>query len=158
MDAVFLDENGREQLMIMGCYGIGVSRIVAAAIEQNHDKDGIVFPPPIAPYEAAVLALNAKDETVLGQAEKVYDAVRELGVDCLLDDRDERPGFKFKDADLLGFPIQLVVGAKGIQNGVVEVKDRRSGERGEIPLEGFSAAFAAWREKVWQGWGLEREA
>ena len=154
MDAVFLDENGREQLMIMGCYGIGVSRIVAAAIEQNHDKDGIVFPPPIAPYEAAVLALNAKDETVLGQAEKVYDAVRELGVDCLLDDRDERPGFKFKDADLLGFPLQLVVGAKGIQNGVVEVKDRRSGERGELPLDGFSAAFAAWREKVWQGWGL----
>ena len=154
MNATFLDVNGKEQTMIMGCYGIGVSRVVAACIEQNHDDDGNVFPPPVAPFEVAVLCLDPKKEEILGKAEEVYAAAVELGADVLLDDRDERPGVKFKDADLVGFPIQVVVGGKGVKKGIVEVKDRRSGEKSELPLEGFARHFAAWRQGVWCGWGL----
>jgi prolyl-tRNA synthetase len=152
MNVTFLDENGKEQLMIMGCYGIGVSRIVAACIEQNNDENGILFPPPVAPFEVALLGLNMKDEQVSGAVEALYHTLTEGGVEVLLDDRDERPGFKFKDADLLGMPIQLIVGAKGLARGMVEVKDRRTGEREELPTEGFAQAFAAYREKVRAGW------
>jgi prolyl-tRNA synthetase len=152
MNVSFLDEDGREQLMVMGCYGIGVSRIVAACIEQNHDENGIRFPPPVAPFEVALLGLNMKDEQVAGAAETLYAALRETGIEVLLDDRDERPGFKFKDADLLGMPIQVVVGGKGLARGVVEVKDRRTGEREELPVEGFVQAFTAYREQVHAGW------
>lgn len=155
MKAIYLDENGAEQLMIMGCYGIGVSRIVASSIEQNHDENGILFPPPIAPFEVMVMALNVKDAEVMAAAETIYTTLTKQGLDVLFDDRDERPGFKFKDADLLGLPIQVVVGAKGVKSGVIEVKNRRTGERGEIPLAGFAAGFAAYRKQVWQSWGLE---
>jgi prolyl-tRNA synthetase len=159
MNVTFLDENGKERLMIMGCYGIGVSRIVAACIEQNHDDNGILFPPPIAPFEVALLGLNMKEEQVASAAETIYATLRGQGVEVLMDDRDERPGFKFKDADLLGIPIQLVVGGKGLARGVVEAKDRRTGEREELPVEGFADAFAAYRGKVrdgWQGWASGR--
>jgi prolyl-tRNA synthetase len=152
MQATFLDEQGKEQEMIMGCYGIGVSRVVAAAIEQNHDQNGIIFPPAVSPYEVIVLALNPKDEQVLKESERIYQSIFEQGADVILDDRKERPGFKFKDADLLGFSMQLIVGAKGIQNGIVEAKDRRSGERKELSLENFAQEFGTWREEVWQGW------
>jgi prolyl-tRNA synthetase len=154
MNVTFLDENGKEQLMIMGCYGIGVSRIVAACIEQNNDENGILFPPPVAPFEVALLGLNMKDEQVSGAVEALYHTLTEGGVEVLVDDRDERPGFKFKDADLLGMPIQLIVGAKGLARGMVEVKDRRTGEREELPTEGFAQAFAAYREKVRAGWKI----
>jgi prolyl-tRNA synthetase len=154
MDLSFLDENGKDQLMIMGCYGIGVSRIVAACIEQNNDENGILFPPPIAPFEVVLLGLNMKDEQVATAVDTLYQSLRESGVEILLDDRDERPGFKFKDADLLGIPIQLVVGGKGLARGVVEVKDRRTGEKEELSLEAFAPAFAAYREKVREGWQL----
>ncbi len=156
MQATFLDEHGKEQFMRMGCYGIGVSRIVAASIEQNHDQDGIIFPPPISPFEAMVLVLNAKDEKVMATAEDITSQLENLGLDVLLDDREERPGFKFKDADLLGFPLQVVLGSKGIGNGIVEVKDRRTGERQELPLDDFAARFQSWRSDVWSGWGLEQ--
>ena len=156
MQATFLDEQGQEQLMRMGCYGIGVSRIVAACIEQNHDQDGIIFPPPVSPFEVMVLALNAKNEQVMDTAVHITAQLEELGLDVLLDDREERPGFKFKDADLLGFPLQILVGAKGIDKGVVEVKDRRTGERQELPLGDFAASFRTWRAKVWAGWGLDQ--
>ncbi|MGE4299355.1 MAG: proline--tRNA ligase [Desulfovibrionaceae bacterium] len=152
MKATYLDENGKDQIIIMGCYGIGVSRIVAACIEQNHDDGGIVFPPPIAPFEAMVIPLGAKDEAVVAAAESVYATLRGQGVDTLLDDRDERPGVKFKDADLIGLPMQLVVGGKGLARGVVEAKDRRTGERAELPIDGFDAAFADWRKAVLEGW------
>jgi prolyl-tRNA synthetase len=155
LNATFLDEAGKEQFMIMGCYGIGVSRIVAACIEQNNDEAGIVFPPPIAPFEAALLNLGPKDEAAVAKADELYAALTAAGVETLLDDRDERPGVKFKDADLMGFPIQLTLGGKGLARGVVETKDRRTGEKGELPLEGFLEAFMAWRETVRQGWGLE---
>ncbi|MFO7802121.1 MAG: His/Gly/Thr/Pro-type tRNA ligase C-terminal domain-containing protein, partial [Desulfovermiculus sp.] len=154
MQATFLDELGQEQLMRMGCYGIGVSRIVAACIEQNHDQDGIIFPPPVSPFEVMVLALNAKNEQVMDTAAHITAQLEELGLDVLLDDREERPGFKFKDADLLGFPLQILVGAKGIDKGVLEVKDRRTAERQELPLEDFESSFRTWRAKVWAGWGL----
>lgn len=154
MQAKFLDENGKEQVMIMGCYGIGVSRVVASCIEQNHDDGGIVFPPPIAPFEAAVLCLDAKKEAIMGKAEEIYETVRATGADVLLDDRAERPGVKFKDADLIGFPIQIVVGGKGVKNGIVECKDRRTGDKVELSLDNFEREFVAWRKDVWAGWGL----
>ncbi len=157
LNATFLDEAGKEQYMIMGCYGIGVSRIVAACIEQNNDASGIVFPPPIAPFEAVIINLSPKDETAVAKADELYAALTKTGVETLLDDRDERPGVKFKDADLIGLPIQLTLGGKGLARGIVETKDRRTGEKGELPLEGFMEAFMGWRETVRKGWGLEEE-
>jgi len=155
MNAVFLDENGKEQVMVMGCYGIGVSRIVASAIEQNHDDDGIKFPPSIAPYEVSLLSLGGKDPEVAEAADRLYAELAAMGIEVLFDDRDERPGVKFKDADLLGMPMQLVLGGKGLKNGIIEAKDRRTGEKRELKLADFAAEFGAWRRGVRQGWGLD---
>ena len=157
MSAVFLDEQGKEKPMVMGCYGIGVSRIVASAIEQNHDDNGIIFPPSVAPYEVALLTLGkaGKDDGVLAKAAELYDTLTAQGIDVLWDDRDERPGVKFKDADLMGMPMQLVLGGKGLEKGVIEAKNRKTGDKFELPVDGFAEAFAAWRDNVWQGWGLE---
>jgi prolyl-tRNA synthetase len=154
LKCTFLDEDGKEKVMIMGCYGIGVSRVVASCIEQNHDADGIVFPPPIAPYEAVLCCLDPKNSDTLGKAEEFYAELKAQGVDVILDDRDERPGVKFKDADLVGMPLQLVVGGKGLARGIVEAKDRRTGEKTELPVDGFAEAFRAWRAAVRAGWGL----
>ncbi len=155
MNAVYLDENGKEKTMIMGCYGIGVSRIVASCIEQNNDKDGMIFPPTIAPFEVSLIALNAKDEQVMATADELYEELKGLGVDVLLDDRKERPGFKFKDADLLGAPMQVVVGSKGLERGILEIKNRRTGDKQEMDLAGFKEAFMSWRKEVYAQWGLE---
>lgn len=157
MRAVFLDENGKEQYMIMGCYGIGVSRVVAAAIEQNNDEHGIIFPLPLAPVQCILLCLDPGKEDVAARAEELYAQLQADGLSVLLDDREERPGVKFKDADLLGAPMQLIVGGKGLARGVVECKDRRTGEKGELPLEGFAEAFAAWADTVRQGWESARK-
>ena len=154
LKCTFLDEDGKEKVMIMGCYGIGVSRVVASCIEQNHDADGIVFPPPIAPFEAVLCCLDPKNGETLGKAEEFYAELKAQGVDAILDDRDERPGVKFKDADLVGMPLQLVIGGKGLARGIVEAKDRRTGEKTELPVEGFAAAFRTWRAVVRAGWGL----
>ncbi len=154
MNAVFLDESGKEKPMIMGCYGIGVSRIVAACIEQNHDAKGIAFPPPLAPFQVLVLNLDPGDKAVNAKAEEIYSYLEGEGIETMLDDRNERPGFKFKDADLIGVPMQLVVGGKGLGKGIVEAKDRRTGERAELPVEEFQAAFDSWRQTVLDGWGL----
>lgn len=155
LGAKFLDEAGKEQFMVMGCYGIGVSRIVAACIEQNHDADGIKFPPPVAPFEVAVLSLGKAGDEVSAKAEDIYAFLGTLGVEAVLDDRDERPGSKFKDADLCGWPMQLTLGGKGLAEGIVEAKDRRTGEKTKLPLDGFAEAFVAWRTSVRAGWGLE---
>ena len=152
MHAAFLDEKGRERLMIMGCYGIGVSRVAAAAVEQNHDADGIVFPPPMAPFEAVLICLDPNNAVVAAAAEKIYALLLRLGVDVLYDDRGERPGVKFKDADLLGMPMQLVVGAKSLARGVVECKDRRCGEKSELDADNFEPVFAQWARRVRDGW------
>lgn len=157
MDATFLDENGKSKHMIMGCYGIGVSRIVASAIEQNHDDDGCCFPPSIAPFEVALISLGGKDQAVADKAEELYADILSLGVDGAYDDRKERPGVKFAEADLIGYPMQLVLGGKGLKNGIVEAKDRKTGEKTELPLDGFKEAFTAWRKQVWASWGLETQ-
>lgn len=152
MHAAFLDETGKEKLMIMGCYGIGVSRVAASAIEQNHDQNGIVFPPPLAPFACILLNLDPRNADVNAKAEAIYALLQDMGVDVLLDDREERPGVKFKDADLLGVPMQLVVGGKGLARGIVECKDRRSGEKGELSVESLARDFSAWAAAVRKGW------
>ncbi len=128
LHATFLDAEGKEQTIFMGCYGIGIGRTVAACIEQNNDANGIIFPIPIAPFHCIVSAVNVKDEAVMAASEKIYSQLLESGVEVLLDDRDERPGFKFKDADLIGIPLRVVVGSKNLAEGKVELKHRASGE------------------------------
>ncbi|GFM35876.1 proline--tRNA ligase [Desulfovibrio psychrotolerans] len=154
MNCKYVDEQGREQTMLMGCYGIGVSRVVASCIEQNHDADGIKFPPPIAPFEALVLNLDIRTEDVCAKVDEIETLLAAQGMDVLVDDREERPGVKFKDADLIGIPMQIVVGGKGLARGVVEVKDRRTGEKAELPVQGFAEAFAGWKKAVYAGWGI----
>ena len=128
MGATFLDENGKEQPIYMGCYGIGVGRTMAAAIEQNNDEQGIVWPRAIAPYEVVVVAVNAKKADQLEYAEKVYAECQKAGLDTLLDDRKERAGVKFKDCDLIGYPVRVVIGPKAIEEGQIEIKVRKTGE------------------------------
>ncbi|AJE03443.1 proline--tRNA ligase [Geobacter pickeringii] len=128
LHATYLDADGKEQSIFMGCYGIGIGRTVAACIEQNHDADGIVFPIPIAPFHCIVSAVNSKDASVMAAAEGLYQTLTAAGVEVLFDDRDERPGSKFKDADLIGIPLRLVVGSKNLANGKVELKIRKGGE------------------------------
>lgn len=135
LNATYLDADGKEQLLFMGCYGIGIGRTVAAAIEQNHDENGIIFPIPLAPFHCSVVAINTKDGDVMAVAEKIYQNLGLLGLEVLFDDRDERPGVKFKDNDLIGIPIRIVVGNKGLADGKVEVKIRNSGEMLLVPTE-----------------------
>ncbi len=155
MEAVFLDENGKTQPMVMGCYGIGVSRIVASAIEQNNDENGAIFPPTIAPFEICVISLGGKDAAVNEKAEELYNQLMEMGIDAAYDDRKERPGVKFADADLIGYPMQLVIGGKGLKNGIAEAKNRKTGEKIELPLDNFIEAFKAWRSDIWASWNLK---
>jgi len=128
MKATFLDEEGKEHPFVMGCYGIGVTRTVAAAIEQHNDKDGISWPISIAPFEVHVLPTNIADPDLREAAETIYSGLLDEGIQVLLDDRDERPGNKFKDADLVGTPIRVTVGEKSLKEGKVEIRMRRSGE------------------------------
>jgi len=128
MGVTFLDAEGKETPCEMGCYGIGVTRIVAAAIEQSHDKDGIIWPVPLAPYEVAVLDLQQDDQNVVATATRIYDELTAAGIEVLYDDRNERAGVKFKDADLIGLPFRIAVGKKGLAEGVVEVKRRNATE------------------------------
>jgi prolyl-tRNA synthetase len=138
----FTDEAGVDRPMIMGCYGLGIGRTVAAAIEQNHDKDGILWPRPLAPFEVLLAGLNPEDEEVKRVAEQLYDQLREKGAEVLYDDRDERPGVKFKDADLIGLPVRLVVGAKSLADGKVEVSLRRDREKHLVTVaEAVSKVF-----------------
>lgn len=135
MNAVVLDENGKERAMIMGCYGIGVSRIVAAAIEQNHDENGIIWPDPMSPFAVALLSVNPKkQESVTAAAEALYAELQAAGLDAVIDDRDVRPGVKFAEADLLGIPHRLVVGERGLRDGIAEYRERRSGAEQKVPL------------------------
>ncbi|MDD2851333.1 MAG: proline--tRNA ligase [Desulfuromonadaceae bacterium] len=128
LNATYLDPNGKEQIIFMGCYGIGIGRTVAAAIEQNHDENGIIFPIPIAPFHCSVVAVNTKDSGVMAAAEEIYLKLESVGIEVLFDDRDERPGVKFKDNDLIGIPLRIVVGSKGLAEGKVELNIRSSGE------------------------------
>ncbi|MBU1231756.1 MAG: proline--tRNA ligase [Proteobacteria bacterium] len=135
MAAHFQDSDGQEKPIVMGCYGIGVSRIVAAAIEQNHDDNGMIFPMPLAPVQVILLNLGISDEQITAMAESLYEELRGKGVDILLDDRDERPGSKFKDADLLGIPLRITVGKRLSKDGVVELQLRKDGTKEELMPE-----------------------
>ena len=128
LQATFLDQNGRPNPMIMGCYGIGVSRTLAAAIEQYHDENGIIWPRSIAPFEAVIVPINAKDEALMSTSQTIYTALQTAGVDVLLDDRKDRAGVKFKDADLIGYPLRITVSKNTLENNEVEIQIRKSGE------------------------------
>lgn len=142
LQARVLDENGREQAMIMGCYGIGVSRVVAAAIEQNHDDKGIIWPAALAPFDIAIVPMNAhKSERVREQAEALYASLTEQGYEVLLDDRQERPGIKFADIELMGIPHRLVIGDRGLDQGELEYRHRRADDNEMLPLDGIEQAL-----------------
>lgn len=133
MNAIYKDENQQDHPLVMGCYGIGVSRTLAAVIEQHHDEDGIIWPVSVAPYHAIVTLVKPKDEEQAKVAEEIYQSLLTAGVEAVIDDRDERPGVKFKDADLLGFPIRITVG-KRAGEGIVEYKLRRDSEKSELSV------------------------
>lgn len=136
MNATVLDENGKSAVLDMGCYGIGVSRIVAASIEQNHDDKGIIWPDAIAPFQVAIVTLNAhKSATVAEAGDKLYEQLRQAGYDVLLDDRNERPGVKFADMELIGIPHRFVVSDRGLAAGTLEYKGRRDAEKQDLPIE-----------------------
>jgi prolyl-tRNA synthetase len=128
MAATYLDQQGREQCFVMGCYGIGVGRTVAAAIEQSHDENGIIFPPAIAPFSVVVVPVNTRDGQQMTIAETIYAGLLERGIEVLLDDRDERPGIKFKDTDLIGIPLRVTVGTKAVKEQSVDIKLRQNGD------------------------------
>ena len=142
MGATFADENGVEQPFLMGCYGIGVSRTLAAIVEQHNDENGIVWPVSVAPYEVAVIPLACGDDVLQPLAEKVAAELAEQGIEVVLDDRDERPGVKFADNDLMGFPFQVVIGKKSAAAGNVELKCRATGERTVVPAAEVAAQLA----------------
>jgi prolyl-tRNA synthetase len=142
MGATYLDTAGQSHVIQMGCYGIGVTRIVAAAIEQNHDKDGIVWPVPIAPYEVELVALQTDDAKLVEACDRIYEQLTQAGIEVLYDDRDERPGVKFKDADLVGIPYRIAVGKKGLVEGIAEVKLRRGPEVRKIKIDEVAALVA----------------
>ncbi len=135
MKAVFLDKDGQEKIMIMGCYGIGIGRTVAAAIEQNNDANGIVWPMPLAPYQVIITPVNVNEASLTETAESLYQAMTAEGIDVIYDDRDERAGVKFKDADLIGIPLRITVGRKDLAEGRVELKIRKTGEVRLCPLD-----------------------
>jgi prolyl-tRNA synthetase len=135
MHCTYLDDQGASHPMTMGCYGLGIGRTVAAAIEQNHDENGIIWPLPLAPFEVLVMGLSTKDEQVVEEADRLYGRLAEQGIETLYDDRNERPGVKFKDADLIGIPVRLVIGAKSLAEGQVELSLRRDGEKILVPVE-----------------------
>lgn len=134
LGCTYLDRDGKKHPMVMGCYGIGITRTVAASIEQNHDKDGIIWPVAIAPYEVVIVPANNKDEGVMNAARHLYDEMEDCRDEVILDDRDERAGIKFKDADLIGYPIRVTIGKKWKESGLVEVRLRRSGVVSEVAL------------------------
>lgn len=134
LNAKVLDENGRQSVIEMGCYGMGMSRLISATIEQNHDENGIIWPKAIAPYLVDIIIANVKDDSQNILAEKIYSELLNENIDVILDDRNERAGFKFKDADLIGFPLKVIVGKNAV-DGLVEVKDRKTGETVELKAE-----------------------
>jgi len=138
LSATFLDSDGKEKPVVMGCYGIGVGRTAAAAIEQNHDEDGILWPVSIAPFEVVILPLNMKQEGLAREAERVGLDLAGRGIEVLLDDREERPGIKFKDADLVGIPVRVTLGEKNFQSGFAEIRDRSTGDTARVEMAGLA--------------------
>ena len=142
MGASFMAEDGSEQPFLMGCYGVGISRTMAAIVEQHNDEHGIVWPVSVAPYEVAVIPLDPKKEECAIACEQIVDGLCAEGIEVVVDDRDERPGFKFADNDLMGFPYQVILGKRGLKNGTVELKDRATGEREDVAIDEVVAKVA----------------
>ncbi len=134
MKANFLDPDGKEKPMIMGCYGIGVGRTAAAAIEQNHDDKGIIWPTPIAPFQVIIIPVNFSHEEARAASESTYKSLWEAGIETLLDDRKDRLGGKLKDADLMGIPLQIIIGPKNLEAGNIEIKIRKTNESSLHPF------------------------
>ena len=143
MGATFMDEDGKEKPLIMGCYGVGVSRTLAAIVEQHNDENGIIWPVSVAPYEVSVIPLDPKKEDCAKATDRLVQELLDAGLDVVVDDRDERPGFKFADNDLMGFPYQIVIGKRGLKNGTFELKDRATGERKDISIDEAATIVAA---------------
>lgn len=143
MDATYASEAGREEPLWMGCYGIGVSRLAQAAVEQSYDKDGIIWPVAIAPYQVIIVIPNVSDPQQVGAAERLYRELNQAGVETLLDDRQERAGTKFKDSELIGIPYRIVTG-RSLKSGKVEVVKRANRESQDIPLEEVVATIKQW--------------
>lgn len=135
MDATFVDEHGQRQYMVMGCYGIGITRTMAAAVEQNYDENGIIWPLAIAPFQVAIVPVSNKDEAQMKAAFSIYRELLNKGIEVILDDRDERAGVKFADADLIGYPLRITVGKKTVKEGTVDIRVRRDGTEMTVPLE-----------------------
>ena len=147
MGATFMDEDGTEKPFIMGCYGVGVSRSLAAVVEQYHDDAGIIWPLSVAPAHVCIIPL-AKGEDVMGPSWELAEQLAALGLEVAIDDRNERAGVKFADADLIGWPLQVVIGKRGLAEGKVEIKLRRTGERRDVALDDIAARFAPVTEAV----------
>lgn len=135
LGAAVLDENGKSVDIVMGSYGLGIGRCMAAIVERNHDENGIVWPVNVAPYEVVVTVVNPKDVKSLETGTRLYETLGEAGIDVILDDRNERPGVKFKDAELVGIPWRITVGPKGLEAGNVEVFRRRGAKKRDVPVE-----------------------
>ena len=152
LECTFLDEEGSTKSMVMGCYGIGITRIAAAAIEQNHDDNGIVWPISIAPYQVAILPLQMNDPEVVAAADKLYEELVARGCEVIIDDRKERPGGKFKDADLIGIPLRIAIGKRSLKDGQIEVKWRRDKDADLVAIDGaaehISGLLAAERARL----------
>ena len=133
LGAYYLDQQGERKPIVMGSYGIGVGRLLAAAIEQNHDDQGIVWPVPIAPFDVHIVSLGGNKVEVAQEADRLYEELRQAGIDALLDDRDESAGVKFNDADLLGIPVRLTVSPRNLKQDQVEVKRRNEKEAALVP-------------------------
>lgn len=144
MSANYLDAGGKSQFIEMGCYGLGVSRAVQAVVEQNHDKDGVIWPLSIAPYAVHICLLDPDDQEISEISEKIYRELERAGVDCFVDDRSERPGVKFKDADLLGMPLRLTIGARGVKSGEIEMVTRSSKEMKKVPVDKVVSEVLEW--------------
>jgi len=144
MDAVYLDEKGESHPLVMGCYGIGSGRLLASVIENNNDENGIIWPVTIAPYQVHLVSLaTPKQPEIVAKVEEIYTALQKAGIEVLYDDRDERAGVKFNDADLIGLPLRLTAGKRGVENGIVEMKNRRTGEGSEVALDNLIAGVQA---------------
>ncbi len=152
LSAKYIDENGKENFIIMGCYGIGVSRVVAACIEQNNDEGGIIFPPPLAPFQISLLNLDIENDEVNKKAEEIYAYLQEKGYEVLYDDRKERAGIKFKDADLIGIPVQIIIGSKNLAKNSIEVKNRKTNEKVSLSADSFNNAFENFYTQVLTSW------
>jgi len=148
LNATYLSEAGKSSKIIMGCYGIGVTRIIAACIEQNHDKNGIIWPKQISPFQVVVMPLNSEHTLSMNTAEELYDQLNQQGLEVLLDDRNVRAGIKFKDADLIGIPIQIIIGEKNLAAGLVEVKMRATDTRDNVPKDNIIAKIAQYIKEI----------